>query len=495
VVFDMGTLTKALKIVEDLACESTLSRPLNPARMFGHAARFGISEQRRDRQSFLYDRNDCKFGEWLQRYIELFQDETSFDIPHSHVLFSVMRTSDFDTLERNVDVDKIPDAFSYYFKAGQFDRLRSLSSWPSIAGNTAELPVVILGPAIDEYEANVATETWSDTVRLCEHFARNEILGTSEMMLGLYTRIQDLARSVAAWPDHRLPNILINGEAGSGKSSLARAVHSLCDRHSGRFAAISCGRLGTEVGQSELFGHEKGAFTGAEIKKEGHLLASRGGSVLFNDINKLPAAVHSHLLDVFEERKNRSVGSTLQQDIRDVLLICTSNESLDSRERGNQDDHPLPTPTVDFPQDLYQRISENVITVPPLELRWSDVPLLIESWLRKRPTNLDQYRFQLACLLMDKVRQEDMQVRELHALVSNYLIQCAPPYSPRENAVVRALDEFESSGKSMPVSKADLARKIKWNEKVGISSSVFYDANWKLIIEKYVESGRIRSRE
>jgi two-component system response regulator HydG len=173
-------------------------------------------------------------------------------------------------------------------------------------------------------------------------------------------------------------SVIIYGESGTGKESIAQAIHFNSPRKNKPFVAIDCGALSKELGGSELFGHEKGAFTGALTQKIGQFEAANGGTIFFDEIANLPYDLQVLLLRVVQERKCRRLGSTKEMDI-DVRILVASNENLnDAAAKGK------------FREDLFHRFNEFDISLSPLRERKSDIILFAEHFLRKANQELNK---------------------------------------------------------------------------------------------------------
>jgi DNA-binding NtrC family response regulator len=178
----------------------------------------------------------------------------------------------------------------------------------------------------------------------------------------------DLAEKVAATD----ATVLLRGESGTGKSALARAIHLASPRRGGPFLQINCAALPDALLESELFGHEKGAFTGAVRRKEGLLSVADGGTLFLDEIGDLSAAIQLKLLQVLEERTFIPVGGVDQVRV-DVRIIAATHRALErAMEEG------------DFRRDLFYRINVFPIPIPPLRERREDIPGLVERFLREK---------------------------------------------------------------------------------------------------------------
>ncbi|MGH9796332.1 MAG: sigma 54-interacting transcriptional regulator, partial [Candidatus Acidiferrales bacterium] len=180
-------------------------------------------------------------------------------------------------------------------------------------------------------------------------------------------RVLDLARKVAAAPS----TVLITGESGAGKDQLARLIHELGPRRDAPFLKIDCASLPPELVESELFGHERGAFTGAVERKLGRLEMARGGTIVLDEVAALASAVQSKLLRVLEERAFERLGGTDTFKI-DARLIALTNADL-----------PRAVATGRFREDLYFRLNVVTIAVPPLRERPLDIIPLAEQILAR----------------------------------------------------------------------------------------------------------------
>jgi two-component system response regulator HydG len=165
-------------------------------------------------------------------------------------------------------------------------------------------------------------------------------------------------------------SVIIYGESGTGKESVAQAIHNNSPRRNMPFVSVDCGALTKELAGSELFGHEKGAFTGALTQKIGHFEMANGGTVFLDEISNLPYDVQIALLRVVQERKLRRVGGTKEIDI-DIRIIVASNEKLmDMSSKGK------------FREDLYHRFNEFSIHLYPLRERGKDIELFASHFLK-----------------------------------------------------------------------------------------------------------------
>ena len=188
-------------------------------------------------------------------------------------------------------------------------------------------------------------------------------------MLGKSKRFVELLQSIeaAARCDVR---ILLEGESGTGKELVARAVHKLSSRNQNKFVAVDCGAIQPNLVESELFGHIKGAFTGASTNRKGLLEEANGGTLFMDEINNLPVDMQSKLLRVLQDEEIRPVGSNQTRKVN-VRLITASSSSLQKLVNEKS-----------FREDLYYRLNVYPIFVPSLKERIEDIPLLAEHFLK-----------------------------------------------------------------------------------------------------------------
>jgi len=173
-------------------------------------------------------------------------------------------------------------------------------------------------------------------------------------------------------------SIILYGESGTGKEVIAKTIHQLSSRKDKPFVAMDCGTLSKELAGSELFGHVKGAFTGALADKEGHFELANGGTLFLDEVGNLSIDIQAALLRVIQERKFKRVGGNKEMDV-DVRIIVASNENLqDAYQKGK------------FREDLYHRFNEFSINLPPLRNRKQDIPPFAEFFLQKTNDELEK---------------------------------------------------------------------------------------------------------
>lgn len=239
-------------------------------------------------------------------------------------------------------------------------------------------------------------------------------------------QLQTLLRRIAPLPS----TVLLLGESGTGKELAARALHRLSPRGRGPFVPLNCAAIAPELIESELFGHVRGAYTGATSAREGLFLYARGGTLFLDEIAEMPLALQARLLRVLEERRIRPVGSEQEQEV-DVRVVAATNRSLEEEVAAGR-----------FRPDLYHRLRVVECRLPPLRERPEDVPMLIHHYVRElaQQLGLPPIEINTACLHRLQAYDWPGNVRELKNLVERSLIMgylchdgCAtttPPAAP-----------------------------------------------------------------
>ncbi|MGD9807142.1 MAG: sigma-54-dependent transcriptional regulator [Deferribacterales bacterium] len=191
-----------------------------------------------------------------------------------------------------------------------------------------------------------------------------EIVGSSVAMVNVFKQIEEVAK-------HENATVMITGESGTGKEVAARAIHMLSPRKDKPFVDINCGSLPYNLLESELFGHEKGAFTDAKVRKIGLLEEAAGGTVFLDELGEMDLNLQVKLLRVLEERKIRRLGGTRNIDINVRIIAATNKDLKEAIEEKT------------FREDLYYRLNVFPIELPPLRARAEDIAPLLEMFIKK----------------------------------------------------------------------------------------------------------------
>jgi DNA-binding NtrC family response regulator len=249
------------------------------------------------------------------------------------------------------------------------------------------------------YEAKLADAASRST-------AQRALIGDHPTIVKLRALIQRVAATDAT--------VLISGESGSGKEIVAHAIHSLSARATRPFVPVNCAAIPHELLESEMFGHERGAFTGAAGQRHGLFSTADGGTIFLDEIGEMPMQLQAKLLRVLEDGIVRPVGSDRSAKV-DTRVIASSNNDLVASIKKNT-----------FREDLFYRLQVVPIIIPPLRERRSDVPLLIEFFLDRMRARLPTRDWTVTREAMVHLWSYDWpgNVRELENMVERLVILC-----------------------------------------------------------------------
>ncbi len=245
----------------------------------------------------------------------------------------------------------------------------------------------ITKPLIPDEVVNVLNEALSHPEEAAPHLSsapgaqrsgsRKQVVLNNEYLVGEAGATQELYKQIEIVAPTNY-SIILYGESGTGKEVIAKTIHSLSDRADKPFVAMDCGTLSKELAGSELFGHVKGAFTGALSDKEGHFELANGGTLFLDEVANLGIDIQASLLRVIQERKFKRVGGNKEMPV-DVRIIVASNENLQDAYRKGK-----------FREDLFHRFNEFSINLPPLRHRKKDIPLFANFFLQKAKAELNR---------------------------------------------------------------------------------------------------------
>jgi DNA-binding NtrC family response regulator len=282
-------------------------------------------------------------------------------------------------------------------------------------------------------------ELLRENLILREEFASRygfpRIVGESPAMRAVSQQLQKVAATEAT--------VLLLGESGTGKELFARAIHHISDRRDQPFIALNCAAIPENLVENELFGHEKGAFTGAGNRKVGKIELAQRGTLFLDEIGELPLASQAKLLRVLEERRFERVGGTQPIDV-DVRIVTATNRDLEKRIREKL-----------FREDLYFRISAVPITIPPLRDRGDDLDILADHFLERFCRDLGKSQLTLSQEARHRLREYSWpgNVRELQnaieraviladgSEITHELLVCKPASVNTENAPANLVPE------------------------------------------------------
>ena len=240
--------------------------------------------------------------------------------------------------------------------------------------------------------------------RLNDKYSFPNLIGNSTSIQDIIDKINQIAASSA--------NILLTGESGTGKGVVANIIHQNSPRHEGPFVSLNCAALSQGVLESELFGHERGAFSGAVSQKKGRFELADGGTLFLDEVSEIPAAVQVKLLNVLEEREFMRVGG--EREIRvDIRLLAATNKDLERLVAEKK-----------FRDDLYYRLQVVTMSIPPLRERREDIPLLVSHFIGESSHANDRSIDGISKEAMDMLIRYDWpgNVRELKNTVESMVI-------------------------------------------------------------------------
>jgi two-component system NtrC family response regulator len=236
---------------------------------------------------------------------------------------------------------------------------------------------------------------------------------TFEEMLGTSPQMQEVFHSIRKVATTNAP-VLILGESGTGKEMVARAIHRRSSRNPGPFVAINCGAIPETLLESELFGHEKGAFTGAHVQRPGRIETANGGTLFLDEIGELPLALQVKLLRFLQEQRIERVGGRKEIPV-DVRVIAATNTDLVKAQQNGA-----------FREDLFYRLAVVVVKLPALRERTNDIPLLAQAFLHKFGKELGKppLKFNPDTVRAMQIYGWPGNVRELENRVRRAIIMC-----------------------------------------------------------------------
>jgi two-component system response regulator PilR (NtrC family) len=220
---------------------------------------------------------------------------------------------------------------------------------------------VVVERALEKYDLKSENLYLKETLEQKGRFG--DIVGQSEPMRKVFEMIERVAPTDST--------VLVTGESGTGKELVARALHTRSNVSEGPFRPISCGAIPENLIESELFGHEEGAFTGADSDKEGLFRAASGGTVFLDEVGELPENTQVKLLRVLQEKKVKPVGGNEELPVDCRIIAATNKDLREEVQAGN------------FREDLFYRLNVIPIELPPLRDRREDIPLLIDHFVDK----------------------------------------------------------------------------------------------------------------
>ncbi len=330
-------MTKILLVDDEERSLEALSRTLQ---MMGHQT-IGTSDPKTAQDLLRTERYDVMIADLIMPELDGiglldFSKKIDPDLP-------VIILTGYGTVKSAVDAMK-KGAFDYITKPYNIDEIE-----------------VTVKRALQQRDLLLENRMLRET--LSQRFPFSNIVSEDETIKGILRQVQTLSNTDST--------VLITGESGTGKELIARALHYSGVRQNASFVVIDCGGLAETILESEIFGHVKGAFTGAYVHKRGYLEVADGGTLFFDEIGELPYLLQKKLLRVIQEREFSKVGDTKTHRTNIRVLTATNKDLKTEVKEGT------------FREDLYYRLNVISLHIPPLRERVQDIPLLANSFIRE----------------------------------------------------------------------------------------------------------------
>jgi len=287
-----------------------------------------------------------------------------------------------------------------------------------------------IGKVLEFRRARLANKRLDDENKylrneISKRYNFGEIIGCSDVITKLMESVSKIAISDSS--------VLIYGESGTGKELVARAVHYQSERSKMPFIKVNCGALPKDLVESELFGHEKGSFTGAVSQRKGKFELAEGGTIFLDEIGDVPTDIQVKLLRVLQERQFDRVGGEQTLDVN-VRVVAATNRAL--RKMVNQGD---------FREDLYYRLEVIPLSIPPLRERAEDIPLLVDHFIEKKCSemNLPLKKFSQKALTSLREYSWPGNVRELENVIERSLVMAEEDEIDQHELHIEKRDENE----------------------------------------------------
>ncbi len=300
---------------------------------------------------------------------------------------------------------------------------RKLNNKPRVIIMTAQNTMVNAIDAMKQGAYDYITKPFEldEIIGIIEKIKKNEDLANKKLeksedfidtlLVGKSKTMQEVFKTIGKL-SHNSITVLILGESGTGKELVARAIHLNSVRSDKPFIVVNTPSIPSELLESELFGHEKGAYTGANEKKDGKFTAANGGTIFLDEIGDMPLSLQAKLLRVIQEKEVEPVGSTKPVKI-DVRIIAATNKNLKSMINSSK-----------FREDLYYRLNVIEITLPPLRERRTDIPILTDFFIKKfsKELNIPEKQISKDALLFLQSYNFPGNIRELENAVRRCMV-------------------------------------------------------------------------
>jgi len=333
----------------------------------------------------------------------------------------------------------------------------------------------------------LSTENRKLKERLDKSFGFEGIVGHSRGMEEVIDRLRVVAPTKST--------VLIVGESGTGKELVANALHQRSDRQDGPFTAVNCGAIPGEILESELFGHEKGAFTGAHQRRIGLIESASAGSLFLDEISELSPDLQVKLLRVLEERMVTRVGGSIQLPV-DFRLIAATNRDLEGWVREGR-----------FRQDLYYRLKVVTVNIPPLRQRLDDIPLFVQHFLNFFNDEIGRQVEGVHSSVMAALKRQSWpgNVRELRNLIESLVLfaktdEITLEDLPMEYRVPTAAPPMLDGEGWQPRTMADIEKEailltLEYTDGHRARASTLLEIGLRTLQRKLKEYGEVKTRD
>lgn len=291
-------------------------------------------------------------------------------------------------------------------------------------------------------------------------------------------------------------NLLVLGESGTGKGMLAKRLHALSDRAENKFVTINCTSIPETLLESELFGHEKGAFTGAVARKIGKIEYAHGGTLFLDEIGDMPLALQAKILNVLQERTIVRLGGVEEIPLN-IRVICATHQDLKARIAQGL-----------FREDLYYRISEIIVEMPPLRERSDDILLLAQSFLTRFSTQLGRKvnKFSQDAIVAMRSYRWPGNIRELENKIKRAVVMCEKSLIGTadlelnlqdSDSRIETLNEVRTRAESDAIIKAlnKCKNMSEASKQLGITRPTLYSLISKYELEGFIAAHQLKMQE
>ncbi len=391
---------------------------------------------------------------------ELF-NANSFDL-----IMSDYRLGDMDGLELLQEVKKVNPNIAFIIITGYSDiktavKVIKLGAFDYVTKPL--LPDEILATirkAINQPSANKEHENKSNSVI----DKKNE----TELVTGNSKEAKELVKQIELVAPTNY-SVIIFGETGTGKESIARTIHQKSTRNNEPFIALDCGALSNELASSELFGHEKGAFTGAIHHKIGHFELANGGTLFLDEVSNLSFEIQTSLLRVLQEQKVKKIGATKETSI-DVRIIVASNENLSQAVAKGK-----------FREDLFHRLNQFDLQLTPLRDRGKDIVLFAEYFLKSANKELNKNIFGFEEEVVNSLNTYHWpgNLREMNNVIRRAALLCNDSYIEAKHIPHEIINNISLSFSDKPSQSRD-SKKTELNLNLKVTS---VEAEYETIVE------------